>query len=87
MPSFADSSVLVAGGTGGLGRAIALAFLAEGAHVTVTYVTPAEYDALRAAAGESAARLEGHGLDVTDESAARALVAESAGDAGVSTSS
>ena len=42
MPSFEGASVLVAGGTGGLGRAITLAFLAEGARVAVTYVVPGE---------------------------------------------
>ena len=76
MPSFEGASVLVAGGTGGLGRAITLAFLAEGALVAVTHVVPGEYDALVAAAGESAARLEGHELDVTDEAAAASLAAD-----------
>lgn len=75
MPSFDDASVLVAGGTGGLGRAITLAFLAEGARVSVTHVVPGEWDALRTAAGTHAARLEGHELDVTDEAAAKALAA------------
>jgi NAD(P)-dependent dehydrogenase (short-subunit alcohol dehydrogenase family) len=75
MPSFEGASVLVAGGTGGLGRAITLAFLAEGARVSVTHVVPGEYDALRAAAGLPAERLDGHDLDVTDEAAAKALVA------------
>jgi NAD(P)-dependent dehydrogenase (short-subunit alcohol dehydrogenase family) len=76
MPSFQGASVLVAGGTGGLGRAITLAFLSEGALVAVTHVVPGEYDALVAAAGDSAARLEGHELDVTDEATARSLAAD-----------
>ena len=75
MASFQGASVLVAGGTGGLGRAITLAFLAEGARVSVTHVVPGEWDALRIAAGAHAARLEGHELDVTDEAAAKALAA------------
>ncbi len=72
--SFDDSVVVVAGGTGGLGRAISLAFLEAGARVTTPYVVAAEYDALRGAAGEAARRLEGHAVDVTDEAAARGLV-------------
>jgi NAD(P)-dependent dehydrogenase (short-subunit alcohol dehydrogenase family) len=76
MPSFAEYSVLVAGGTGGLGRAVALAFLAEGARVAVTYRNPGELAELQSAARAGAARLEGHASDVTDEQAARKLVDE-----------
>lgn len=76
MATFADSSVLVAGGTGGLGRAVTLSFLEAGANVAVTYVVPGEYDALRAAAGAASARLEGRAADVTDTAAAVALVAD-----------
>jgi NAD(P)-dependent dehydrogenase (short-subunit alcohol dehydrogenase family) len=39
--------VLVAGGTGGLGNAVCLAFLEEGARVVVTYRKEEEYSALR----------------------------------------
>ena len=39
--------VLVAGGTGGLGRAVSLAFLGEGARVVVTYRKQEEFDALK----------------------------------------
>jgi NAD(P)-dependent dehydrogenase (short-subunit alcohol dehydrogenase family) len=56
--------VLVAGGTGGLGRAVTQAFLAEGASVIVTFRSPAEFAAL----GPNRA-LEGQQVDVTDESA------------------
>jgi NAD(P)-dependent dehydrogenase (short-subunit alcohol dehydrogenase family) len=66
--------VLVAGGTGGLGRAVSLAFLAEGAHVVVTYRKPEELDALKKLAGGNAARLEGDDVDVTDEAAVSGLV-------------
>jgi NAD(P)-dependent dehydrogenase (short-subunit alcohol dehydrogenase family) len=72
--SFEDKIVLVAGGTGGLGRAVSLAFLAEGARVTVTYRSDAEFGSLRQAAGEHDASLVGHVVDVTDEAAVRALV-------------
>ncbi len=69
-----DKAVLVAGGTGGLGRAVSLAFLAEGARVAVTYRRREELAALQAAAGPGSGRLDGHDVDVTDEAAVRALV-------------
>ena len=72
--SFKDKIVLVAGGTGGLGRAVSLAFLAEGAKTIVTYRNETEFAALREAAGAGAASLDGHIADVTDEAAVRSLV-------------
>ena len=71
---FEGSVALVAGGTGGLGRSVSLAFLEEGANVVVTYRKQSEWDALRSAADPSAARLDGHSVDVTDEAAVRQLV-------------
>ena len=71
---FDGRTVLVAGGTGALGRAVSLAFLEEGAGVTVTYRNAAEYDALVAAAGDCRGRLEGLVVDVTDEERARELI-------------
>ena len=68
--------ILVAGGTGGLGRAVALAFLGEGARVAVTYRAAAELEALTRAAGEDAVRISGHPTDVTDHEAVRTLVDE-----------
>jgi NAD(P)-dependent dehydrogenase (short-subunit alcohol dehydrogenase family) len=65
---------LVAGGTGGLGRAVSLAFLSEGANVTVTYRVVEEFEALKSAAGPNGSNLEGHRVDVTDEAAVRQLV-------------
>ena len=44
---FEGISVLVAGGTGALGRAVSLAFLDELAKVTVTYRRPEEFLALK----------------------------------------
>jgi NAD(P)-dependent dehydrogenase (short-subunit alcohol dehydrogenase family) len=73
---FADQVALVAGGTGGLGRAVSLALLAEGAWVAVTYRQQAELDALKSAAKASAWSLEGHEVDVTDEGAVQQLVAK-----------
>jgi len=72
--NFTEKVVLVAGGTGGLGRAVSLAFLAEGAKVAVTYRKQEELDALKTAAGANASQLEGFGVDVTDEAAVRQLV-------------
>jgi NAD(P)-dependent dehydrogenase (short-subunit alcohol dehydrogenase family) len=71
---FAGRLALVAGGTGALGRAVSLAFLQEGAHVVVTYQYQDELDALRSAAGARASALEGHSIDLTDESAVRRLL-------------
>ncbi|PYT59598.1 MAG: short-chain dehydrogenase [Acidobacteria bacterium] len=71
---FEGSVALVAGGTGGLGRSVSLAFLEEGARVVVTYRSQTEWDALKSAAGANATRLEGHSVDVTDEAAVRQLV-------------
>jgi NAD(P)-dependent dehydrogenase (short-subunit alcohol dehydrogenase family) len=65
---------LVAGGTGGLGRAVTLAFLEEGAKVVVTYRVADELDALKSIAGKGGLNLEGHSVDVTDEVAVRQLV-------------
>jgi NAD(P)-dependent dehydrogenase (short-subunit alcohol dehydrogenase family) len=73
--SFSGKIVLVAGGTGGLGNAVSLAFLEEGARVVVTYRKEEEYGALKKAAGAKAAALEGSVVDVTDERATAALVA------------
>jgi NAD(P)-dependent dehydrogenase (short-subunit alcohol dehydrogenase family) len=71
---FDGKVVLVAGGTGGLGRAVALAFLAEDAQVVVTYRAKEEFEALKGAAGKNESNLEGHAVDVTDEVAVRQLV-------------
>lgn len=71
---FSQTVSLVAGGTGELGRAVSLELLSEGAAVAVTYRRQAEFDDLVKAAGANAARLEGHTVDVTDETAARELV-------------
>ena len=64
-----DKVVIVAGGTGGLGRAVSLAFLNENAQVVVTYRKQEEFDALKKLSGGNAFRLEGYDVDVTDEAA------------------
>ena len=71
---FVGQVVLVAGGTGGLGRAVSLAFLAEGATVAVNYRKQAGFDALQSAAGASSRTPEGYITEVTDEAAIGAAV-------------
>jgi NAD(P)-dependent dehydrogenase (short-subunit alcohol dehydrogenase family) len=71
---FKGKTVLVAGGTGGLGRAVSLAFLAEGARVAVTYRSEQEFVALRRSAGGHAELLQGFRTDVTSEAETAQLV-------------
>jgi NAD(P)-dependent dehydrogenase (short-subunit alcohol dehydrogenase family) len=72
---FADSVVLVAGGTGGLGRAVSLAFLNEGAELIVTWQSDREMAALKSASGANLSRLAGRQIDVTDDAAVEHLIA------------
>jgi NAD(P)-dependent dehydrogenase (short-subunit alcohol dehydrogenase family) len=71
---FSNKLVVVAGGTGGLGRGVSLAFLREGAGVVVTFRKREEFDALKESAGAQAALLTGHNVDVTDEAAVAKMV-------------
>lgn len=71
---FSGKVALVAGGTGGLGRAVSLAFQNDGAQVVVTYRKQQEFDALSHAAESCGSRLEGHRIDVTDETAVNQLI-------------
>lgn len=71
---FSGKTILVTGGTGGLGRAISLAFLDEGATVCVTYRSQEEFDALKSAAGANAP-LDGQNVDVLDEAALKPFIA------------
>jgi len=71
---FSGKLALVAGGTGGLGRAVTLAFVEEGAKVVVTYQKQEEFDAVKNAAGKNGPALEGRRVDVTDEAAVRQLI-------------
>ncbi len=73
---FAGKVALVAGGAGGLGSAVSLAFLNEGATVAVPYHVEAEFTALRSAAGGHAAALEGNPLDIRDEAAVGRFVSD-----------
>ncbi len=71
---FGSNLALVAGGTGGLGRAVSLAFLEQEWKVAVTYRRQEEWDGLQSAAGTSKERLEGYAADVTDETAINGLI-------------
>jgi len=70
--SFEGQTVVVTGGTRGLGRSIALSFLEEGAAVHATYRSnEAAAEALRDSAAAHAGRLHLHSFDVADHEAAR----------------
>ncbi len=71
---FLTNLALIAGGTGGLGRAVSLAFLEEGADGIVTFRKQDEFAALQTASGRYSSRLKGYQTDVTDESAVRQLI-------------
>ena len=72
---FENKVALVAGGTGGLGRAVTLAFLEQACKVTVTYRHAEEWDALQVAAAANKQNLEGFSVDVIDQSAVANLIA------------
>jgi NAD(P)-dependent dehydrogenase (short-subunit alcohol dehydrogenase family) len=67
-------TALIAGGTGGLGRAVSLAFLEAGAHVAVTYRKQDELTALKADAGTRASSMSAYSTDVTDDVSVQAAV-------------
>jgi NAD(P)-dependent dehydrogenase (short-subunit alcohol dehydrogenase family) len=69
--AYSGQMVLVTGGTGGIGRAIAEAFAAEGAEVAITGLTDAEVESARDEDGG----LTPHRLDVADQEAVERLVA------------
>ncbi len=57
-----------------MGRAVSLAFLAQGAQVVVTYRKQQEFDGLKLSAGGNESRVEGYNVDVTDEAEVGKLV-------------
>src|SRR5215471_7162764 len=71
---FAGKVVLIAGATGGLGRAVTQAFLGEGAHVVAADQNPQGLEALKKLAEGNAADLQPEQLNATDQAAVRALV-------------
>jgi NAD(P)-dependent dehydrogenase (short-subunit alcohol dehydrogenase family) len=73
---FAGKVAVIAGGAGGLGRAVSLAFLEEGAKVVIPYRSDKEFAELRSAAAGREAQLIGRVVDVLDEIAVAKFVAE-----------
>jgi len=80
--TFKDKVALIAGGTGGLGRAVSHAFLAEGAKVIVTYRKKQEFEELQKLAASGASKLSGSDVDVTDEAAAQKFISRLANETG-----
>lgn len=76
MSSFDKKVVLITGGAGGLGKAIAAAFLASGACVCVSDINSQLLSALPSEPGfqDTAERLLAVEADVTNEESARELV-------------
>lgn len=72
--TFAGRVVVVAGGTGGLGVSVSLAFLDEGANVIVPYRKEEAFEALTASAGVKASSLEGRQVDVSDEASTTVFI-------------
>lgn len=75
----AGAVVLVAGGTGGLGRAVSLAFVEQGSRVIVTFQKPGGLEELKKAASSKpvaadGASLDGFRVDVTDGAAVAKLI-------------
>jgi len=70
-------TVVVAGGTGALGKAVSLAFLAADARVIATYLSQPEYDVLATEAKAiSASNIFGVKVDVTDDIAVARLISD-----------
>jgi NAD(P)-dependent dehydrogenase (short-subunit alcohol dehydrogenase family) len=80
--TFKDKVALIAGGTGGLGRAVSQAFLAEGAKVIVTYRKKQEFEELQNVAATGASNLVGSDLDVTDQAAVEKFISKIANENG-----
>lgn len=75
--NFQNQTVVITGGSRGLGRAFALDFLGRGARVHVTYRSnEIAVESLREAAGTDAERLFAHQFDVADGDAVQAFWAE-----------
>lgn len=73
-----DRKALITGGDSGIGRAVAIAFIREGAHVVVNYLTEeqADFDDLKASLGDAGERLHGIPGDISDETFCQKLVTE-----------
>ncbi len=71
-----DKTAIVTGGTGALGSAVVQAFLSAGAHVDVPFREEGALEKLRRELPAGGAALSGGTLDLTDEEAVTAYVAE-----------
>lgn len=67
---------IVTGGTGALGQSVTLRFLRDGASVAVPWIVPEEWAALETRAGEAQGRLFGARVDMAEEAAVAAFVAD-----------
>jgi NAD(P)-dependent dehydrogenase (short-subunit alcohol dehydrogenase family) len=74
---FKDRVVVITGGTGGLGGAVATAFLQAGAKVIVTYRNEQDFDALKASAN-APGNLHGIKTNVLEEASVRTMVQQAA---------
>ncbi len=79
MGLYDGKTVVITGGTSGIGLATAKLFLGEGARVLVTGRTPATLDAARVELGENAIVFESDAASLTDIDALAAKVTESFG--------
>jgi NAD(P)-dependent dehydrogenase (short-subunit alcohol dehydrogenase family) len=70
---FSGKAVFVAGGTGGLGRAVSVAFLGEGANVIATYRDQKEMEDLKHISANIAS-LSGVNVDVTNDAAVARVI-------------
>lgn len=75
--SLSGKVVIVAGGTGGLGAAVARLLLERDARVAVTFRREEEFAALQQSAGSAQDRLAGFRVDVTDSTATEKFVQQS----------
>ena len=72
---FHGQVMLITGGTGALGSAVARAFLQQGAMVGVTYRAQQQYDDLLGSLSSERAQLRGYQADVTNEADMQRAVA------------
>ena len=75
-PRFEGRNVMVTGASSGIGRATALAFVAEGARV---YAVARRSDRLQELVAQAGEAVEPYSVDVRDRAALRAVVADVAG--------
>jgi len=69
-----DKVVMITGATGGIGKAVAKAFAAEGAKLAVTSRSQEKLDALIAELGVDDTHVAGFVVDVSDEAQVKAAV-------------